>query len=95
MPPYIHHKKQNWWYLLIGTKLIPKYRSVDWSKKVLFLPYLSFDTKKSLLVGGIKSDFSVSLCPFFNFYTHRHKMDTELDNNMIEGLMYVSCSILI
>ena len=25
-------------------------------------------------------DFSVSLCPSLNFKTHRHKMDTELDN---------------
>ena len=45
------------------------------SKIVLFLPYLSFETKKSFVVGGgggggggggwwVKSDFSVSLCPF-------------------------------
>ena len=70
------------------------------SKKVLFLPYLSFETKKSFLVAGggggwrwrVKSDFSVSLCPFLTFRhtdtrhkmdtfsTHGHKMDTELDN---------------
>ena len=37
----------------------------------MFWPYLSFDTKKRFLVVGggwwwqVKSDFSVSLCPFF------------------------------
>ena len=48
-----------------------------WSKKVLFLPYLSFETKKSFLVGGwrVKSDFSVSLCSssILNFWTHRQR----------------------
>ena len=57
------------------------------SKKVLFLPYLSFETKKSFLVGGggwwwwVKSDFSVSLCPFSEIFGHTDtEMDTELDN---------------
>ena len=41
------------------------------SKKVFIWPYLSFETKKKFpggwwVVGGgwVKSDFSVSLCPF-------------------------------
>ena len=41
-------KKQNGSYLFIGAKSMPYHRS----KKVLFLPYLSFETKKSFLVGG-------------------------------------------
>ena len=32
------------------------------------------------------SDFSVSLYPFLNFWTHRHKMDTELENMLYPGL---------
>ena len=46
--------------------------------KVLFCPYLSFETKKLFFwwVGGVKTDFSVSLCPFLNFQTQRHKRDT-------------------
>ena len=49
------------------------------SKKVLFWPYLSYDTKKSFLVGGGGGWVSI----FLNFWTHRHtetEMDTELDN---------------
>ena len=34
--------------------------------------------------GGVKSEFSVSLCPFFNLKTYGHKMDTELDNNGLD-----------
>ena len=61
-----NHKKQNGRYLFIGAKSMPYHRS----KKVLFLPYLSVETKKSFLVVGgqvgerMNSDFSVSLCPF-------------------------------
>ena len=62
-------KKQNGRYLFIGAKSMPYH----WSKKVLYLPYLSFETKKSFLVGRwwwwVRSDFSVSLCPFLNFST--------------------------
>ena len=43
-----NHKKQNGRYLFIGAKSMPYHRS----KKVLFLPYLSFETKKSFLGGG-------------------------------------------
>ena len=43
-----NHKKQNGRDLFIGAKSMPYHRS----KKVLFLPYLSFETKKSFLVGG-------------------------------------------
>ena len=56
-------KIQNWSYLLIKVKSVPEY----WSKKVFIWQYLSFETKISFLVGGwwwVKSDFSVSLCPF-------------------------------
>ena len=59
------------------------------SKKVLFLPYLSFETKKSFLVGGgwVKSYFSVSLCPFSLTFGHTDtEMDTELDNYKIIGV---------
>ena len=52
-------------WCFIGAKSMPYHRS----KKVLFWPYLSFENKKSFLVSGcgwVKSDFSVSLCPFLN-----------------------------
>ena len=38
----------------------------------------------------MKSDCSVSLCPFFEiFLTHGHKMDMELDNFFFDDLMQV------
>ena len=40
--------KQNGQYLFIGAKSMPYHQS----KKVLFLPYLSFENKKSFLVAG-------------------------------------------
>ena len=45
-------------------------------------PYPSFETKKSFMVGVVvKSDFSVSLCPFSETFGHTDtEMDTELDN---------------
>ena len=90
MPPYISTiiKKQNGRYLFIGAKSKPCHRS----KKVLFLPYLSFETKKSFLVGGwwwVKSDFSVSLCPFLNLWTYRKQMDTEPDKNVCFGALSI------
>ena len=72
-------KKQNGSYLFIGAKSMPYHRS----KKVLFLPYLSFETKKSFLVagggwvvgGGWKVTL-VSVCVHFlkilDTLTHRH-----------------------
>ena len=75
-------KKQNGQYLFIGAKSMPYHRS----KKVLFLPYLSFETKKSFLVGGwwwwwvVGGGWKVTLvsvCVHFlkllDTQTHRHR----------------------
>ena len=43
----------------------------------------SFNLRQKKVFWWVKSDFSFSLSPFLNFYTHRHKMDTELDNIFI------------
>ena len=42
----------------------------------------------------VKSDFSVSLCPFLNIKTHRHKMDKELDNYKTIQLSSIDCDLL-
>ena len=72
------------------------------SKKVLFLPYLSFETKRSFLVvvvvvgGGWKVTL-VSVCVHFlkllDTQTQKWTLDTELDNKKLKkGSLRSSCT---
>ena len=58
------------------------YRKAQDRKDIRQTKKFSYETKKSFMAGGVKSDLTVSLCPCFSQFKDQIseiKMDKELD----------------